>query len=242
MANPAFNEKTLNRLSAAGELAGTETMTTHGTVNKLGFLVILTVLSSAFAWTNAEASYAPFLAGGAILANLVLAFVIIFNKSKAPVLAPVYALVEGLSLGFISYFVDKGAPGIAMHAFVATFGILFLMLALYSAGVLQATPKFVKIVVGASFGILMIYVLDLVLAFFGMNVPMIHQSGPYGIIFSAFVVVVASMNLIIDFAMIETAVEAQAPKYMEWYGGFAILLTLIWLYLEILRLLGKTRK
>lgn len=239
--NPAFNDKVLGKISreSALELDQAGVMTVNGTVNKVGFLVVLTCLSAVVSWQFAETNLGIAVATSSMLVNIALAFVIIFKKPWARVLAPVYALTEGLALGFISYQVNKTAPGIPVHAFEATFAILFGILGLYHFRVLQATPGFVKVVTLSTLAVMCIYLVDLVMMFLGHPMPMIHQGGTTGILFSCFVIFIASMNFVLDFAMIEKAAAAKAPKYMEWYAGFSVLLTIVWLYLEILRLLGR---
>ena len=239
--NPAFNPKTLARLRAEGALETTSHMSLNGTINKVGILVTLTVASSLWGWSMADSEIGPTLAMGSIFLNLILAFVIIYNKSKAPVLAPVYAVVEGLALGFIANMADRSSQGVALQAFIGTFGILFAMVGAYRLGLLRATETFRRVMSLAMMGIMLTYFVDIALMFFGMRVPMVHEGTPFGIIFSLVVIGVASLNFILDFDMIERAVKERAPKWMEWYAGFAVLLTIIWLYLEILRLLNKRR-
>lgn len=239
--NPAFNPKTLLKLRSEGVMETTNHMTLNGTINKVGILVTLTVASSLWGWSMAETEMGQMLAMIAIFANLVLAFVIIFNKTKAPVLAPVYAITEGLALGFIAYMSDRASHGVALQAFILTFGILFGMVGAYRFGLLRATETFRRVMSLAMMGIFITYIVDMVLMFFGTHIPMVHEGTPIGIVFSLVVIGVASLNFILDFDMIERSVQARAPKWMEWYAGFAVLLTIVWLYLEILRLLNKRR-
>ena len=173
---------------------------------------------------------------------LILSMTIIFKKEWAPQLAPVYALSEGVVLGAISAIASASMPGVASNAIALTLGDLGLMLILYRFQILRATPAFQKAVIISTGAIALVYVLDLVMGIFGHGVPMIHESGRVGILFSLFAVGVASMNFILDFDLIEQAAARRAPKYVEWYSAFALMLTLVWLYLEILRLLGKTSR
>lgn len=240
--NPAFNEKTIEKMRQAGLLEGTDTMTVEGTINKVGLLVVLTMLSSALAWSIADTELGHLLCLGSVIVNLILALIIIFKRETAPMLAAPYALIEGLALGSISYFSHLSYPGIVSNAIIGTFAILFGMVGLYHFRILQATENFVRIVAMSTFAILVIYIVDLVAGLFGHPLPMIHQGGLLGIGFSVLVIGVASMNFIIDFDMIERAAQAKAPRYMEWYAGFSVLVTVIWLYLEILRLLSKLNR
>ena len=222
-----------------------QTMTLNGTVNKTGFLLLLSVLTAAFAWSKTfsdSGEMAPgamiYLIGGAI-GGLVLALVTAFKKEWSPVTAPMYALVEGFFLGSISAIYNAQFQGIVLQAVMLTFGIMFALLFAYRTGLIKATENFKLGVAAATGGIMLIYLATLGLGLFGIQIPYIHESGLIGIGFSLFVVVIASLNLVLDFDFIETGVEAGAPKYMEWYGAFGLMVTLVWLYLELLRLLSK---
>jgi len=237
--NPTLNDNTFR-----GEgIALGETMTLAGTVNKTGLLLILAMGTAAWAWN--QTSHSPEQAAGlAILGSiggLIFALVTVFKKSWAPVTAPIYALLEGLLLGSLSEIFDKMYPGIAIQAVTLTFGTLLVLLLLYRAGLIKVTDKFRMGVVAATGGIAFFYLLTFILGFFGIRFSAIYGSGLIGIGFSVFVVIIAALNLVLDFDFIESGAAAGAPKYMEWYGGFALLVTLIWLYLEILRLLAKLR-
>jgi uncharacterized YccA/Bax inhibitor family protein len=222
-----------------------QTMTLNGTVNKTGFLLLLSVLTAAFAWSRTftdSGEMAPgamiYLIGGAI-GGLVLALVTAFKKEWSPVTAPMYAIVEGFFLGTISAIYNAQFQGIVLQAVMLTFGIMFALLFAYRTGLIKATENFKLGVAAATGGIMLIYLATLGLGLFGIKIPYIHESGLIGIGFSLFVVVIASLNLVLDFDFIETGVEAGAPKYMEWYGAFGLMVTLVWLYLELLRLLSK---
>jgi uncharacterized YccA/Bax inhibitor family protein len=167
--------------------------------------------------------------------------VTIFKKEWSPVLAPAYALVEGLFLGALSAFFEARFPGIVIQAVMLTFGTLFALLFAYRSGLIKATENFKLGVAAATGGIFLIYVASFLLGLFGIKVPYIHESGIIGIGFSLFVVVIAALNLVLDFDFIESGVEAGAPKYMEWFGAFGLMVTLVWLYVEFLRLLAKLR-
>ena len=244
--NLALKDYTFLELSSGSMVAGDAgTMSLNGTVNKTGLLLLLTVLTAAFAWSKtvtATGEVAPgamiYLIGGAI-GGLVLALVTTFKKEWAPVTAPMYALVEGFFLGSISAIYNAQFQGIVLQAIMLTFGIMFALLFAYRSGLIKATENFKLGVAAATGGIFVIYLATIVLRIFDINIPYIHESGLIGIGFSLFVVVIASLNLVLDFDFIENGVEAGAPKYMEWYGAFGLMVTLVWLYLELLRLLAK---
>jgi uncharacterized YccA/Bax inhibitor family protein len=238
--NPALNEKTFSdRVAVAGE-----PMTLQGTVNKTGFLLFCVVGTAAWTWwiSNTQTSGAamPWMMGG-LIAGFIFAMVTIFKKEWSPITAPVYALSEGLALGGISALLEQSYHGIAIQALGLTLGVTAVMLVLYTSGVLRATPKFTMGVIAATGGIFLVYVVDMVLRLFGRQVPLLNSSGPWGIGLSLLIVGIAALNLILDFDFVETGVHAGAPKYMEWYGAFGIMVTLVWMYVEILRLLAKMR-
>lgn len=239
--NPALNEKAFK-----GEVSFGEAMTLQGTVNKTGLLLLCVVVTSAWTWGMAHSetpeAALPWMMGG-VLGGFVVALVTIFKRNWAPFTAPIYALLEGLALGGVSAFFEKSYPGVAIQAIGLTFGTLFVMLLAYKSGVVRATQGFKIGVIAATGGIAMFYLVEMVLSFFfHIQVPAINGSGPWGIAFSLFVVIIAALNLVLDFDMIEGGVKMGAPKYMEWYGAFGLMVTLIWLYLEILRLLAKARR
>ncbi|MGA2431381.1 MAG: Bax inhibitor-1/YccA family protein [Candidatus Acidiferrum sp.] len=239
-ANPALNEKAFQ-----GQIAAGEAMTVQGTVNKTGLLLLFVVATSAWTWglsysPNPENAL-PWMIGG-LIGGFVTALVTIFKKTWAPVTAPLYALLEGFALGGISAVFEKSYHGIAFEAIGLTFGVLFVMLLAYKTGVIRATQGFKLGVIAATGGIAVFYLAEMALGFFHITVPAVNGSGWIGIGFSLFVVVIASLNLVLDFDMIETGARNNAPKYMEWYGAFGLMVTLIWLYLEILRLLAKSRR
>jgi uncharacterized YccA/Bax inhibitor family protein len=165
-----------------------------------------------------------------------------FKKEWSPVTAPIYALLEGLALGGLSAVIDLRYPGIAIQAVGLTFGTLFVLLLAYRSGLIKVTEKFRMGIVAATGGIMLFYLLQMLLGFFGVQFVSINGSGIVGIGFSLFVVAIAALNLVLDFDFIERGVQYGAPKYMEWYGAFGIIVTLVWLYLEILRLLSKLNR
>ena len=236
--NPALNRNTFTGVRDIGA----EPMTLQGTVNKTGFLLIFLFAAAAWTWSRAGAGeeIGPWILIGA-LGGFVTALVTVFKKNWSPVTAPVYALLEGLVLGGISAILDRQFHGIAIQAAGLTFGTLFCLLLAYSSGMIRVSENFRLGVVAATGGIMLVYLASMILGLFGHTIPLIHDNGFIGILFSLFVVGVAAMNLVLDFDLIESAARSGAPKYMEWYGAFALMVTLIWLYIEMLRLLSKLR-
>jgi uncharacterized YccA/Bax inhibitor family protein len=239
--NPALNPKAFE-----GEGAGIgEVMTVQGTVNKTGFLLLCVVATAAWTWKvfmdsgNAQAVVPMLLVGG--IGGFIFALITMFKKTWAPVTAPIYALLEGLVLGGISAMFEMRYHGIAIQAVSLTFGTMFALLLAYRSGLIPVTQNFKLGIIAATGGIAVFYLAQIVLGFFGIHFTSVNGSGPIGIAFSVFVVIVAALNLVLDFDFIESAAAAGAPKYMEWYGAFGLMVTLIWLYLEILRLLSKLR-
>ncbi len=237
--NPVFNPKTLEKLRSEQSVITGDTMTVAGTINKTGILVLLMVATSIISWNLMGTPLGSLLMISSLILNLVLVIALIFKKHWAPVIAPVYALAEGFLIGAVSAMANQATHGVAQNAMILTFSILFTMLGLYHWRILQATETFKKVIMVATLGIFVTYMVNLVMGFFGHSMAFIHEASPMGIGFSLVVVAIAAFNFILDFDMIEQAANARAPKYMEWYGGFAVLVTLVWLYLEILRLLAK---
>ncbi|HEY5254233.1 MAG TPA: Bax inhibitor-1/YccA family protein [Acidobacteriaceae bacterium] len=239
--NPALNSQIFQ-----GEHAALgESMTLDGTVNKTGILLICAGASAAWAWhvfmqTRSAASVLPLMWIG-LLGGLVFAMITIFKKTWAPVTAPVYSLLEGLALGSISAVLELRYPGIAMQSVGLTFGTLLILLLAYRSGLIPVTQKFRLGIVAATGAIMLLYIAEIVLGFLGIHFASINGNGLIGIGFSVVVVIIAALNLVLDFDFIESGVRAQAPKYMEWYGAFGIMVTLVWLYIEILNLLAKVR-
>jgi|SRR5450432_2847552 uncharacterized YccA/Bax inhibitor family protein len=240
--NPAFGPSTY---TVNGARAGYgDTMTVSGTVNKAGIL-LLCVLATAY-WTwNQFFTAGPEAVSGYImigaLGGFIAAMVTIFKKEWSPVTAPIYALLEGLFLGALSAMFELRFPGIAMQSVALTFGTCFCLLLAYRSGLIRPTQKFTMGVVAATGGIALVYFVSMILGLFHVQVPGIYGSGPIGIVFSLVVVGVAALNLILDFGFIEQGAMGGAPKYMEWYSAFGLMVTLIWLYMEMLRLLSKFR-
>jgi uncharacterized YccA/Bax inhibitor family protein len=236
-----FEASMLGGAAAAGDRS--DVMTVRGTVNRTALLLVLLMIPAFAIWnqfytTRNVAAVTPWMLGG-LVGGLVVAVVTVFKKTWAPVTAPIYALLEGLALGGISAILEARFPGIVMQAVGLTFGTMFAMLALYQAGIIKATENFKMGVAAATGGICLVYLATIVLGFFGVSVPFIHSGGWIGIGFSLFVVTIAALNLVLDFDFVESGARQGAPKYMEWYGAFGLMVTLVWLYIEILRLLAK---
>ena len=235
--NPVLRSDTFRQ---ARPLATGDVMTIQGTVNKTGILLLLCIFSASLVWKNPVA-FMPFM-WLSIIGGFIVALVTVFNKQWAGVTSPIYAFVEGLFLGCISALMERQYPGIVIQAVGLTFGTLFCLLMAYKSRLIKPTENFRLGIVAATGGIALFYFISLIVGFFGIRMPLIHSSGPLGIVFSLFVVTIAALNLVLDFDFIEKGSEYGAPKYMEWYGAFGLMVTLIWLYIEILRLLAKTRR
>lgn len=237
--NPTLSDKVFER---AGYGSG-DAMTINGTVNKMGILLLLVVVPAAWMWNQVMSAWEPSQALGpamlGAIGGFVMALVTMFKKTWAPVTAPIYAMLQGLFLGGISAAYNVQFQGLPMQAVALTFGTLAVMLVAYRTGLVRATENFKLGVVAATGGIAMLYLVSIVMGLFGARMPFIHESGLVGIGFSLFVVVIAALNLVLDFDFIEKGSEMGAPRYMEWYAAFGLLVTLVWLYLEILRLLAK---
>ncbi|MFM8539245.1 MAG: Bax inhibitor-1/YccA family protein [Planctomycetaceae bacterium] len=250
--NPVLNDKTFEnfgvyRRDAVAEQSAPTTMTINGTAQKTLFLLLLAFGSACFTWSKTFAAVEanpgaamPWALGGLVV-GFIAALVICFRHTWAPALAPVYALAEGLFLGGVSASLEVSYPGIVIQAVGGTFGTLLGLLLAYQSGLVRATENFKLGIVAATGGICLVYLISMIGGFFGFPVPFIHEAGPIGIGFSLVVVVIAALNLVLDFDFIEQAAERGAPKYLEWYGAFALMVTLVWLYMEILRLLSKLR-
>jgi uncharacterized YccA/Bax inhibitor family protein len=252
--NPALNEKTftedeggasLRALGGSSALQAGQAMTLDGTVGKSFFLLFLTTAAAMWTWrlyfvSGGGAEMMPWILGGGI-GGFIIAMVTIFNKKIAHITAPLYAVAEGLFLGAISGQYEARFEGIVINAVGLTLLTFLALLVAYGTKLIKATENFKLGVFAATAGIALLYLISFGLSFFGIHIPYIHSSGPIGIAFSVFVVTLAALNLVLDFDFIESGVEQGAPKYMEWYAAFGLMVTLVWLYLEILRLLAKTR-
>ncbi|AHM68503.1 putative YccA/Bax inhibitor family protein [Paenibacillus jamilae] len=221
--------------------ASEQRMTIGGTVNKTLLLLVLLIVSSSITWYmtyQGTVEVLSLLTAGFIgMAGVALA--ISFFPKTAPLLSPVYAILSGFALGGVSAFMEYEYPGIVVNAILLTVGILFLMLFMYTQRIIKVTRGFISFVVLCTMAIFLVTLVDFILNFFGMNVPYIHETGWVGIGISLFIVIIAALNLLVDFNFIEEQADQGAPKYMEWYGAFALLVTLVWLYVRILDLLAK---
>jgi uncharacterized YccA/Bax inhibitor family protein len=241
--NPTLNKNTFLDSASGTVVSRDNAMTINGTVNKTAFLLVLVLVGAMYSWSkfsgpaSLDAIY-PLMIGGA-LGGFVLAMITVFKKEWSAFTAPAYALLEGLFIGGISAIFELRFPSIVMQAVGLTFGTMGALLLAYRSGLIRATEKFKLGVVAATGGIALFYLASMVMGFFGHSFSIINSSSMLGIGFSVVVVIVAALNLILDFDLIEQGVAQGAPKYMEWYGGFALVVTLVWLYLEILRLLSK---
>ena len=218
----------------------TGTMTITGTVNKTALGLLLLMTTAIFTWNMAppDPRISALMIVG-IFGGLIAAIITAFKRHLAPYTTPIYALLEGLALGGISRFFETLYPGIVNQAVFLTFGTLAALLFAYQSGLIKPTENFKLGIVAATGGIFFVYIISFILGLFGVQVPLIHSNSNFGILFSFGVVVIAALNLVLDFDFIEEGAEIGAPKYMEWFGAFGLLVTLVWLYLEILHLLAK---
>lgn len=239
MANPILR----NAFDAETRVYEGEPMSITGAINKVFILLALTIMSAAYNWwliANGFTDKASLFCIGGAIVGFILALIISFSSGKtAPILAPVYALAEGFFLGGISAFFEASYSGIVLQAVAGTFAALFSMLLLYKAKVIQCNDKFRSVIFTATMAIGIIYLIQIIASLFGRGIPQIFTSSPIGIGFSIIVVLIAAFNFIVDFHFIEKGAEQMLPKEYEWFGAFGLMVTLIWLYLEILRLLAK---
>ena len=247
--NPALSEKKFRDTVIPFSMTNENAMTLRGTLNKFGFMLLMLMGSAFYSWKEFAASEGtssslmPMILGGAI-GGFVIALVITFKREWSSYLAPLYALLEGLFIGAISAMYEMTYPGLVANAVGLTFGVGVSMYFLYSFRIINATQKFKSVVITATVGIGIFYLIVSILQAFHVNQMsfILSEGGTFGIIFSLFVVTIAALNLILDFDMIEQGVNMGAPKYMEWYGAFGLMVTFVWLYLEMLRLLSKISK
>jgi uncharacterized YccA/Bax inhibitor family protein len=243
--NPALNDKTFLDIGSGAVVRTADgAMTLEGTVNKTAFLLVLTLAAAMFTWAKSfggatPSELMPYILLGS-LGGLVVALVTVFKKEWARFTAPAYAVLEGLFIGAVSAFFEARYPGIVLQAVGLTFGTMAALLLAYRSGLVRATENFKLGVVAATGGIFLLYMVNFGMRLFGFEgMGFIHEGGWLGIGFSAVVVVVAALNLVLDFDFIEQGVAQGAPKHLEWFAAFGLLVTLVWLYLEILRLLAK---
>jgi uncharacterized YccA/Bax inhibitor family protein len=239
--NPVLTDSTFD-VTQRGSL---RPMTLSGVINRSILLLLLVVGTSAGVWTYSSSHPSviyPMVMIGA-LGGFVVAMVTTFKKEWSPVTSPVYAVLEGLFIGGISLVMEQRFPGLVLQAVMLTFGVMFALLAAYQSRIIRPSQTFKSVIVGATFGIVVVYLISMVMQlFFHTEIPLINGNGPMGIAFSLVVVGIAALNLVLDFDFIENGVAGGAPKWMEWYAAFGLTVTLVWLYIEILRLLSKMRR
>ncbi len=238
--NPVFSEKLIQDVQVLDGVP----MTVQGTLNKVLILCFIMVISGGAVWQQFSLGYLDkvnMLMISGLIIGLITGFVIIFKQHLAPILSPVYAFAEGALLGGLSCMFEKQFPGIVVQAVALTFMAIISMAVLYKAGLIRATEKFRSTLLIATGAIAILYLIQLVLFFFHITIPALYSSNPIGIAFSLLVVGVAALNLILDFDFIERGSERLLPKSYEWYGAFGLLVTIVWLYIELLRLLSKLK-
>ncbi|WP_018782997.1 Bax inhibitor-1/YccA family protein [Bacillus sp. 95MFCvi2.1] len=237
--NPMLKKETFRKQGAS-----TSAMTIGGAVGKTLIMLVLLLATSVYSYIQMYTGkmQMPVLIGALIVAAII-AFAAIFFPKMAPITAPIYAAVEGIVLGSISaVYAIRFDNSIILNAVLLTISILFAMLVLYATRVVKVTDKFRTGIMAATLGILVMYLIVFLLNMFGVTVPYIHQGGTIGIIISAVVIIVAALNLLLDFDLIENGARSGAPKYMEWYSAMGLMMTLVWLYLEILRFVSYFAK
>jgi len=246
--NPTLTQKIFDKNSTM-EAGAQGVMSVRGTMNKFGFMLLMLLGGAFYTWnlyqTGNPGEMKTLMMVG-LFGGLIAAFAIIFKPTWAPWVAPAYGLLEGLALGGISAVMNdmfqKSYPGLVMQAVGLTFGVAIAMFLLYSFRIIRATEKFRSMIFSATLGIGIFYLITMVAGFFGVSMPFMTDSSPLGIGISLFIVAIAALNLIIDFDMIEQGAAQGAPKFMEWYGAFGLMVTMVWLYMEILRLLSRFAK
>ncbi|KAA3640541.1 MAG: hypothetical protein DWP92_02870 [Armatimonadetes bacterium] len=220
-------------------------MTIGGTAAKTAFLLILVLAAGAWGWTLVDPGAGevniPVWWFFVLIGAVVLAFVTAFKPQLAIITGPLYAISQGVVIGAISHLYESEFEGIIVQALLATASVFMVMLVLFVTRTIRVTNRLRGVVIGATLGIALFYLVSIVLSLFSVNMPFVWDSGPLGIGFSVLVVGIAAFNLMLDFDLIERGVVARAPKFMEWFGAFALMVTIVWLYIEILRLLSKIR-
>jgi len=242
--NPALKQEVFSGFAETADEQNV--MTLQGTVNKTGLLLLTLFIPAMFVWdrftvANDFSAVAPYLMIG-VVGGFITGIVLVFNKHLAQYLAVLYAAFEGLVLGGLSAMMEAAYPGIVIEALLLTFGIFACLLLIYKMEIIKPSENFKLIVASATGGIAFYYLISMGASLFGMRLPLVNDSSVGGIIFSVVVVIVAAMNLVVDFDFIEQGAANKVPKFMEWYGAFGLMVTMIWLYIEILRLLAKTRR
>jgi uncharacterized YccA/Bax inhibitor family protein len=236
--NPVMNEQLLVREANAQVGTIERTFTLQSAINKTFVLLALLMFTAVIGYNTPS----PVLVWGGAIGALIVVIVSAFKKQWSPVLAPVYALLEGFFVGGVSAMYASFAGGIVLQAISLTLLVFFVMLVIYKTRIIPITNKFRVGLVMATGAIFLIYLLSFILSFFGINMPYVHEGGPWGILFSIAVLGIASLNLLLDFDMFERGEEHRAPSYMEWFAGMGLLITIVWIYIEFLRLLAKLRE
>jgi uncharacterized YccA/Bax inhibitor family protein len=240
--NPVLSNSTFTDVSQRGS---SQPMTLSGVIYRSILLLLLVAGTAACVWayssSHPSAIYPTVMMGA--LGGFVVAMVTSFKREWSPITSPIYAVLEGLFIGGFSLIMEQRFPGLVLQAVMLTFGVMFALLAAYQSRIIRPSQTFKSVVVAATLGIAVVYLVSMVIQLiFHTGIPLIHDSGPVGIIFSLVVVGIAALNLVLDFDFIENGVAYGAPKWMEWYAAFALTVTLVWLYIEILRLLSKMRR
>jgi uncharacterized YccA/Bax inhibitor family protein len=244
-ANPTLSDRVFRGLT--GPRSVTDRMTLQGTVNKSFLLLVVLLVTALWTWARFFTNGAdpavvgfPMIAG--LIGGLVTGLIVSFKPTTAPYLAIPYAAFEGLVIGGISAIFEKRYPGIAIQAAGLTFAVMAALLLAYTSRLIRVTERFKSVVVGATGAIALFYLASMVLGLFHVNMPLLNDASPLGLVVSLAIIVVAALNLVLDFSFIETGVAQGAPRFMEWYGAFGLTVTLVWLYLELLRFLSKVRQ
>jgi uncharacterized YccA/Bax inhibitor family protein len=239
--NPVLPDSTFTDV----QRADSRPMTLSGVINRSILLLLLVAGTATGVWTycnSTPSAIYPLVMTGAF-GGFVVGMATSFKRDWAPFTAPVYAVLQGLFIGGFSLIMEQRFPGLVLQAVMLTFGVMFALLAAYQSRIIRPSQTFKSVIVGATFGIMIVYLVSMVLQlFFHTGISMINDSGPIGIIFSLVVVGIAALNLVLDFDFIENGVASGAPKWMEWYAAFGLTVTLVWLYIEVLRLLAKMRR
>ena len=240
MPNPIFNEEVMQ--GETRYVSEKDVMTINGTMIKSFVLLAFVIASAAYTWLQFSAgnmSLVKILMYGGLAVGFISAMIAAFVKKASPIIAPIYSVAEGFFLGGISAMYNAEFGGIVFQAVTATFAIFFVMLGLFMGRIIVVTEKLRWTIIASTGAVALLYLVAFILSFFGINTPIIHDATPFGIAFSIVVVGIAAFNLLLDFDIIEKCANSLVPKYMEWYCSFALMVTLVWLYIEVLRLLAK---
>ncbi len=241
--NPALAGGAFSSYDQVYGAAPSTTMTVMGTVGKTFGMLGILCLTAMFSWDAVRNDSMPgFVVPVSALAGFIVAMITIFRPTVSPFTAPLYAALEGVFLGALSQIFEQKYPGIATQATLLTIGVTASMLLVYATGLIKVTSQLATGIVAATGGIALVYLISVIGRMFGMPLPFIHDASRLGIAFSVFVVGLAAFNLLLDFEVIRSGAERGAPKWMEWYGAFGLMVTLVWLYMEILRLLSKLQR